>query len=327
MPPKRSPDQTFWPYVNKTRTCWLWTGSLTAYGHGHTSLYGRSILAHRASWIIHYGAILPGFVVCHQCQNKACVRPSHLSLGTVSDNGRDGNRAWWGTGKVLDYRKTLRVKPQTLAEAFWRFLTPGDPSVCWLWQGPLDEDGYGRFMFQATPYQAHRVSFLLHKGEIPKRMFILHQCDNPPCANPAHLRLGTPADNNLDMVQKRRHHHGEKHYKAKLNDEKVRRILALASNHTNIELAQMFEVSPSAITCLLRGVTWRHLTGGAYNEPGERQSKGTGRWNVTLTEDDVRTIRALRAEGALLTELAERFHVQFQTISKICLRKTWKHVP
>ena len=83
--------------VHKTQTCWLWTGALVPSGHGLYWIDRKGLFASRASWILHYGEILPGLLVCHRCSNPACVRPSHLYLGTRSDNRHDGNRRAPGT--------------------------------------------------------------------------------------------------------------------------------------------------------------------------------------------------------------------------------------
>lgn len=71
---------------------------------------------------------------------------------------------------------------------------------CWVWQGPVNSAGYGRVQGRQT----HRLSYELHHGPIPAGMHICHNCDNPPCLNPAHLWVGTPKENNVDMIAKGR---------------------------------------------------------------------------------------------------------------------------
>ena len=58
------------------------------------------------------------------------------------------------------------------------------------------------FRFDGKIRRAHRVSFLLNVGEIPEGMSVLHSCDNPPCVNPRHLRLGTQQDNMDDRMER-----------------------------------------------------------------------------------------------------------------------------
>lgn len=88
-------EQRFWEKVNKTETCWIWTGSLTKNGYGEIGLGGRekgNIYAHRLSWQIHYGSIPEGKEVCHNCpngDNPACIRPTHLFLGSHLQNMQD----------------------------------------------------------------------------------------------------------------------------------------------------------------------------------------------------------------------------------------------
>lgn len=78
----------FWPKVEKTETCWNWTGSLNPKGYGQIALKNYPLLAHRVSYALHHGE--PGAMcVLHRCDNRRCVNPDHLSLGTVRDNNQD----------------------------------------------------------------------------------------------------------------------------------------------------------------------------------------------------------------------------------------------
>lgn len=84
-----------------------------------------------------------------------------------------------------------------------------DDGGCWLWTGSLSRRNYGfvgnfSMAKRIGMYQAHRLSFVIHKGAIPEGMFVCHHCDNPPCINPEHLFLGTHADNMQDMKNKGR---------------------------------------------------------------------------------------------------------------------------
>ena len=101
------------------------------------------------------------------------------------------------------YWSTARRTPVT--ERFWQYVHKTE--ACWLWTGVKDGNGYG--MIQDTSagraLRAHRVSFEMAYGPIPEGKIILHECDNPPCVNPKHLRCGTKRDNALDAVAKGRH--------------------------------------------------------------------------------------------------------------------------
>lgn len=85
-------ENRFWAKVQKTDTCWLWTGGLTSGGYGVIELRGttrQSIATHRFSWELHFGSIPDGMQILHKCDVRSCVNPDHLFLGTQADNVHD----------------------------------------------------------------------------------------------------------------------------------------------------------------------------------------------------------------------------------------------
>lgn len=103
---------------------------------------------------------------------------------------------------------TRQHSTPTIRQRFEKFVMPEPMSGCWLWDGAVNDKGYGQIgMGRGSAKYAHRVSYELHKGKIPKGLHICHHCDNPICVNPNYLFAGTRKDNMQDMIMKGRAHH------------------------------------------------------------------------------------------------------------------------
>lgn len=172
-----------------------------------------------------------------------------------------------------------------------RHLKPDADTGCWIWTGGKDRKGYGSLSLPGhRRWRAHRLAYVEAFGPIPQGTFVCHRCDNPPCCNPAHLFIGTPAENSADMVRKgrstwgdrnpsrlypervrrgdqhplrlhpERHVRGEGHPQAKMTDELVLAIRrAYQAGATQADLCRTFCVSSGRMSHLVRGTSWAHL--------------------------------------------------------------------
>ncbi len=107
-------------------------------------------------------------------------------------------------------------------ERFWVKVTR--TTGCWEWQGTIGSKGYGFFKLNRKNQYAHRISYELAYGPIPKGKLVCHRCDNPRCVKPKHLFLGTHKDNLQDMVNKGRSNYGSRNGRARLNEGMVASI-------------------------------------------------------------------------------------------------------
>lgn len=158
------------------------------------------------------------------------------------------------------------------------------PNGCWEWQANKNNKGYGLFRPGGTaPKQlAHRVSYEMANGWIPRGQIIRHTCDNPICVNPDHLVVGTQKQNVGDAIERKRHVHppdvrmnpeweakrrlamrkGENSPNAKLNEQIVREIWRLhLEGYNATQISTKVQRSTYSIHDVCRGRTWRHLEG------------------------------------------------------------------
>ena len=125
---------------------------------------------------------------------------------------------------------------------------------CWEWRGCRATTGYGKYGREL----AHRIAWEVSFNQHPGKAHVLHRCDHPPCINPAHLFLGTQAENMRDMAAKGRATRGEHHPRAKLSKHEVSQIRRRRSAGEKLQtLADAFGVGPSAISRIANGVRWR----------------------------------------------------------------------
>jgi hypothetical protein len=144
-------------------------------------------------------------------------------------------------------------------EKFWaRVDMSAGPDACWPWTGYLRKDGRGSVGVGDRRLQTHRVALGSGIGLPEPAGFVLHSCDNPRCCNPAHLRVGTHADNMADMVRRGRadRRDGERNTRAKLTAAQVAEIRAVGRSATMRELAEQYGVSSWTIRDIRRGIRW-----------------------------------------------------------------------
>jgi hypothetical protein len=139
-----------------------------------------------------------------------------------------------------------------------------DPDVCWKWEGPVNSNGYGRFIDKDHHLLAHRVAYELFIGPISDGLNVCHTCDERLCVNPHHLWLGSQSDNLKDAAAKGRMFrpdtNGERNGNRKLSADHVRTIRAMFSGgQRRYQIAERFGVSPGTVGAIIAGKIWKDV--------------------------------------------------------------------
>ena len=135
---------------------------------------------------------------------------------------------------------------------YWQKAQPVGGNACWGWDGATKDSGYGVLYVDGRLMPAHVFSYVLHVGPIPPGVEVCHTCDNPPCSNPAHLFLGTHAENMADCAAKERTRRGV------LTFEQVEEIQRLADKGTSSPaIAVTIGVSRRTISRVLSNPEYR----------------------------------------------------------------------
>ena len=154
---------------------------------------------------------------------------------------------------------------------FWSYVNKDGPNGCWLYTGTLSFEGYGYVStgmgVRRKQWQAHRFAWNIICGEIPKGLCVLHTCDVRNCVNPAHLYLGTRADNKRDQITRKRFNCSD------LTDEQVAEIKALFpiwKRGMGVQLAKKYGVGEGVINDIKQGHTFRHVQPSAADGSQEK---------------------------------------------------------
>jgi HNH endonuclease len=193
----------------------------------------------------------------------------------------------------------------TNEERFWAKVDRRDPGECWEWKASGTLYGYGSFRREGRWVLAHRVAWELANGPIPAGLVVLHQCDNPACVNPAHLRVDTQAANMRDKVEKGRQVSGDQHWTRLRPDRRARGERHGSRTH------------PERVARGDRHGSRLHPESRPF---GERQGRSK------LTELKVIGIMARWLQGETQRHIAKEYGVHYVTVHEIVRGKTWAHV-
>lgn len=168
-----------------------------------------------------------------------------------------------GCGKLLKSLQGIGTHVQygdgtcTPEARFWGKVRKAEgEDACWLWEGATTTHGYGCLQFEGRVLGAHKVAYMLSKGEVQDGMKIRHSCDTRLCCRPKHLWLGTHADNMADMAARGR---GQKHGKRILTTADVIDIRSQRGKKSSGELSKQYNVQQSYIFAIWRGSVWKKV--------------------------------------------------------------------
>lgn len=194
---------------------------------------------------------------------------------------------------------------------------------CWDWKGYIARTGYAEIGRSKNFHEknAHRISWMIHKGNIPEGMYICHKCDNPKCTNPDHLFIGTHQDNDKDRDEKGRNVKGEDVESSILKDQDIKEIKTLLTQGKScLEISRKYDVSHDAIKRINKNETWKHI-------PWPTEIQGNGRDGPRkLSIQDVIEIKKLLKLGVPCSKLGRDYGVTKESINAIKNGKNWKHI-
>lgn len=149
----------------------------------------------------------------------------------------------------------------------WLYVDTLDEGKCWEWIGANKVEGYGRTRLHGKTVLAHRLSYCLANNvtllDLNKsKLLVRHRCDNPPCCNPAHLHLGTHAQNMADRTERGRWG-GSRGVDVNTNKVTEADVLAIRQRRRSGEIARTiaddFSIHINSVYAICSGQNWAWL--------------------------------------------------------------------
>lgn len=301
--------------------CWDWVSRSPKRRRPYAKIGGKVIAVPRA--ILEHTLGRPigeGLLTRHLCGNHLCCNPSHLCEGTAAENHADMMKH----GRYTPYAGgPLFLVTRLMAGIDFR----GDDE-CWPWTKGKDENGYGRLRRDGKNATASRLMLEIHlMRPLDRSEECLHECDNPSCCNPAHLKVGTHKQNFQGATERRRVASGERHPHTKLTEAQVIEIRAryAAGEAPHRELAEEYGVSRKCVQRIVLGTDWRYAGGDSTPGMAGLHRSGERSPNHKLTRQIVASLREEYATGKFpLEALGPRYGITPENAKLIVTGRTWK---
>jgi len=167
---------------------------------------------------------------------------------------------------TVNCRALPPLRPDQI-EKFWSKVRKAGPDECWLWTASGYMNGYGKMnlsfgdWFMTTG--AHRISYAIHFGSIPKNRYVLHKCDVRRCVNPNHFFIGDALDNARDKIKKGRDNSGTVNGMARKdvseNDIYFMREMYASGRWSMDEIGKIFYKNKNTARKAIIGISWKHV--------------------------------------------------------------------
>ena len=187
------------------------------------------------------------------CRENGCEGKYH-ARGYCHKHYKEKIRS--GDLLIIQEKRKRGMSLQELVNWCFLQITLGGPNGdCWNWNKTIDTSGYPHIRYKGKYIHISRLIMILREGDHPK-LYVCHNCDNPLCINPNHLRWDTPRANLIDRSLR-----AKRTRTMKLNINQIRFIRNLANfGFSQYQIAVWYGVTQSNISMILTGKTWQHVT-------------------------------------------------------------------